>query len=223
MAGIIFLVFILIFLAMLYQLFSVVESKPSQHPSLQQRTTPTEHKPALRFSQNAIQAAARAGYRSDPRYVQLTDLGLLAYRDLDDPRLVRTGDISTDTRFLRPFVELWVPYEAHGSIRLELLDQDSRLRYADDARYELLRGRNTILPDTWLPLEGKNIEPSQWTLRVAASDTLLGVHEFGWRFADEAPLRRYIESDGELSPELAEALQEQQSRAISLSELLDDG
>lgn len=223
MGSIIFLIFILLFLVMLFGLFSAAESKPSSQQLAPSLGKQSDRQPSLRFSQAAQRAAQRAGYHSDSRFVQLTDLGLLAYRELDDPKLVRLGDIATDTRYLRPFVELWVPYNAHGSVRLELLDRTGRLRYADDARYELLRGRNTILPDTWLPLEGKTIEPGTWTLRVAASDTLLGMHEFGWRVVGEAPIKRYIDSDGELSPELAEALQEQQSRAISLSDLLGDG
>lgn len=222
MGSIVFLIFILLFLAMLYSVFAAVETKPAPRQNTSHASATADRRPAVRFSQTATRAATRAGYRSDPRYVQLTDLGLLAYKKLDDPRLIRMGDVSTDTRFLRPFVELWVPYAAHGSVRLEILDQTNRLRYADDARYELQRGRNTILPDTWLPLEGKTIVPDQWTLRVSASDTLLGIHHFAWQVSGEAPLRRYIESDGELSPELAEALQEQQSRAISLSDLLNE-
>lgn len=223
MGDIILLIIILIVLASVFGAFSS-NDRPARSDS-RQRTAArprTVGSSGLRYAQSARMAMTRAGYANNPRYVQLTDLGLLAYDRIDKPQLVRLGDIVDNTRYLRPFAELWVPYECSGSVRLELIDQTGRLRYADDARYELGRGYNTVLPDTWLPLEGKVIEPGTWQLRVSANNNVLGVHEFGWRPARGSSLAQYIESDGELSPELAAALQQQQSRAMSLSELLGE-
>ncbi|HML22814.1 MAG TPA: hypothetical protein PKD09_14280 [Aggregatilinea sp.] len=172
----------------------------------------------------ALTAMRRAGYRADASYVQVADIGLLAYRNTDDGKVLRSGDVLMDTKYLRPFAELWLPYDAAGSVRFEIADADGRLRYADEEQYELQRGVNTILPGTWLPLEGKAIEPDeQWTLRLRASDTLLAAHPFGWEPVGGGVIQRFVAGDGELSPALREAIMRSSSRsAMSLSELLSD-
>ena len=164
-----------------------------------------------------------AGYEAGSEYIQVTDIGLLAYRYKEEPKLVRYGEVLLDTKYLRPFAEVWLPRVANGKIRFELLDHDGRVRYADESRYELQAGSNTLLPDTWLPLAGKVIEPGDWWVRLAVGDTPLAIHRFGWESVGGGEIQRYVQSDGELSVELQQALQSQKAReAVSLSDLLAD-
>jgi len=176
----------------------------------------------VELTQTAQEAMARAGYEPSSEYVQVADIGLLAYRNNDEPKLVRTGGVLTDTRYLRPFVDLVLPYPAGGEVRFELIDHQGRLRYADEAQYDFHSGRNTVLPGTWLPLEGETIAPEAWVLRVLAGQTLLAAHRFGWQPVGGGTIQRYVASDGELSETLQQALNARQREAVSLSELLSD-
>ena len=176
----------------------------------------------IEVTEAAWEAMARAGYEPSREYVQVADIGLLAYRNSDEPKLVRSGGVLTDTRYLRPFADLVLPYPAGGEVRFELIDHQGRLRYADEAQYEFHGGRNTILPGTWLPLEGETIAPEAWVLRVLAGQTLLAAHRFGWQPVGGGTIQRYVASDGELSETLQQALNARQREAVSLSELLSD-
>ncbi len=169
----------------------------------------------------AQKAMARAGYAGGTQYANVTDVGLLAYRHPEaDPRVVREQGVLLDTRFLRPFVTLWLPRAARGPVRFELWDAEGQLRYADEARYSLQRGENPLLPEAWLPVEGKGRASERWTLRVLVSDTLLAEHVFGWREVGASPLQPYIATDGEISPTLWQLAEEEAERQVSLSELL---
>jgi hypothetical protein len=130
--------------------------------------------------------------------------------------------VLVDTHFLRPFIELWLPYRSRGMVRFELLDSAGRLRYVDEAEYDLERGDNVLLPSTWLPLRGKTIPPGRWRLQVMAGDTLLAAHPFGWQPVGGGELQPYIASDGEISPALQQALRARSREAVSLSDLLAD-
>ncbi len=220
MNAIIFLLFIFAFLAVL---FVVTSSSAAKTPAPHRKRT---LQPVAREDQHPVARAAmrRAGYTADASFVQVADIGLLTYRNTTDGKVIRAGDVLLDTKYLRPFAELWLPYAAAGGVRFEISDSSGRLRYADEAQYELKRGVNTILPGTWLPLEGKVIDPDEaWTLRLRASDTLLAAHTFGWQPVGGGVIQKYVAEDGELSPALQEAILRASSReAMSLSELLSD-
>jgi hypothetical protein len=240
MGVILFLAFIVLFLFFLFSLSSVAEGRgsrksarlkwlrPSSHSRAPQHRAPrpARGRSAPRYAAPVEEAAARAmwraGYEADGAYVQVTDIGLLSYRHIDEPKLVRMGDVVMDTRFLRPFAEVWLPYDASGNIRFEMFDDQGRRRYADETRYDLKRGKNTLLPGTWLPLEGKAITPHPWALRLLADDTLLAEHSFGWEPVGGGEIQRYVGTDGEISPMLHEALRVHKGEAVSLSELLAD-
>lgn len=163
-----------------------------------------------------------AGYEGGSAYVQVADIGLLSYRQSSEPKLVRYGDVLMDTRYLRPFVDLALPYAVSGVVRFELMDSEGRLRYADEARYDLDEGKNTLLPGTWLPLDGKKLRPGRWQLRVLAGGALVAVHDFGWQPVGGGTIQRYSDGDGEISLELQRAMQSKPREAVSLSELLAD-
>ncbi|MBN1679358.1 MAG: hypothetical protein JW966_03650 [Anaerolineae bacterium] len=221
MDAVIFLVFIVLFVVFLFSLSSVAEGRSRSattfRPNLRHMSQRGPH-----ITRAAAVAMRQAGYESGPAYVQITDLGLLTYRNPEEPKLVRYGDVMMDTRFLRPFVELWLPYAATGMVRLEIQDSEKRIRYADEAEYDLEQGKNMVLPNTWLPLEGKSTLSDDWTLRVLSSDTLLAQHRFGWRRVGGGALHRYVANDGEISPELRQAAQASARQAVSLDELLSD-
>jgi hypothetical protein len=211
-AMLMFLVLVVIFL---FGLFAIAEGK-----TIRFRTKQRPRHTAI--SQAGAVAMQRAGYEGGPAYVQVADIGLLAYRHSHEPKLVRYGDVLLDSRYLRPFVDLALPYAVSGMVRFELMDDEGRLRYADEARYELNAGTNTVLPGTWLPLEGKKIRPGRWHLRVLAGGALVADHIFGWQAVGGGAIQRYSDGDGEIGIELQRALQSRPREAVSLSELLAD-
>lgn len=216
------LLFLFLVVCALAFLFSFVTHASAQPSFRTQRSRPAPRRKRVALTEAAQQAMARAGYEPGSEYVQVIDLGLLAYRHAREPKLVRTGAVLMDTRYLRPFADLALPYDASGEVRFELIDGAGRLRYADEARYDLAGGSNTVLPSTWLPLEGKPIPPGDWSLRVLASDALLAVHRFGWQPVGGGAIQRYVASDGELSETLQKAVSARQREAVSLSDLLAD-
>ena len=219
MGSVIFLVFIILFVLFLFGLFSRGDGQgnPVARSKRWQRTRPGDG--STRAARTAMQ---RAGFQGSEAYVSVADIGLLAYRHSDEPKLVRYGDVLLDTQYLRPFVDLWLPYASRGIVRFELVDGEGRLRYADETRYDLNKDRNTLLPGTWLPLRGKSVGPGPWSLRVMAGDALLAVHSFGWQPVGGGQLQRYVADDGEISPSLHQALRAQPREAVSLADLLAD-
>jgi len=220
--ALIFIIFVLIALFSFYgQISQWMMSEASAQRS-RTRRGPRAKRRHVEITEAAWEAMARAGYQASSEYVQVTDIGLLAYRLRNEPKIVRNSGVVMDTRYLRPFVELALPYPATGEIRFELVDHEGRLRYADEAQYDFHSGRNTVLPGTWLPLEGKAIVPEDWMLRVLAAGTLLAAHRFGWQPVGGGTIQQYVASDGELSDALQQALNARQREAVSLSDLLSD-
>jgi hypothetical protein len=232
-----FLVFLTIFILLLFSLFRVAEGRsqrrerrgPVRRPSrLREARTSrprTRRSRAVERSKLvALQAMRRAGYDVGDEYVRVTDIGLLEYRGRDRPHLLRSERARTDSDYLRPFVELWLPYRSRGMVRFELVEQAAgrtHLHYADEDEYDLEPGINALLPSTWLPLQNKEIDASRWHLRVLVGDIVLADHGFGWRdTVGDSELQRYIASDGELSPALKQALSAEPGEAISLDDLL---
>lgn len=220
MSVVFLLVFVLLFVILLFGLLTIAEGRPrlsaqSKRSRRTRRTMPANNRAAQ-------QAMQRAGYQGGDEYVEVADIGLLTYRHSDEPKMVRYGDVLVDTHFLRPFIELWLPYRSRGMVRFEFVDSAGRLRYVDEAEYDLEPGDNVLLPSTWLPLRGKTIAPGEWRLQVTAGGTLLAVHPFGWQPVGGGELQPYIASDGEISPALQHALRARAREAVSLSDLLSD-
>ncbi len=221
MPGIIFIIFVILFALFIFGAFSNTTRRSV--PSRERRAVGASRAPRPnRSSASAQRAMAQAGYQGGGgAYASVLDLGMLAYRHTEDPRIVRSGVVWTDTDYIRPYVDLWLPHRARGKVRFELVDGEQRLRYADEARYDLERGKNTLLPQTWLPLKGRVQDGECWGLRVLAGDTLLALHEFGWQ-AVGGEIKQYMEADGEISPELLNALNNERGKKMSLSDLLSD-
>lgn len=225
MGGIVFLIFIILFVMFLFGLFSIAEGRSDRFAS---QSRSQSYSPSRSFTRQstrtntaAREAVQRAGYAADNSYVNVTDIGLLAYREADDPRLIRYNDVWVDTDYLRPFVVLSLPYQARGMVRLEITDHDDRVRYADETRYDLQPGENTLLPGTWLPLRDKTLPTQPWTLNVTVGETLLAAYRFGWQEVG-GEIQQFIEADGEISPELQQAMRDHSDQAVSLSQLLSE-
>lgn len=217
----IFFGLILLLALFLAGLFWIAEGERTPLSRLRQSAPP--RRKTIRINAAARLAMQRAGYEGGDAYIQVSDVGLLAYRASDEPRLVRYNNVLIDTHYLRPFVTVMVPHQARGMVRFEIVDDVGRLRYADETRYDLERGNNTLLPGTWLPLQNKRIDPVDWRLRILVGDTLLAVHEFGWQAVGGGELQRYVKSDGEISVALQQALQQSGAgQSMSLSELLSE-
>ena len=213
-----FIIFVLIMFSFYGQISQWMMSEASAQRSRTRRGPAKRRRGDFRRRE----AMARAGIAGEQRVRPGDGRGLLAYRLRNEPKIVRNSGVVMDTRYLRPFVELALPYPATGEIRFELIDHEGRLRYADEAEYDLQGGVNTVVPGTWLPLEGKTIVPEDWNLRVLAGQTLLAVHSFGWQPVGGGAIQKYVSSDGELSEALLQALNARQREAVSLSELLGD-
>ena len=223
---IVLVLFIVLFVFLLFGLLSVAEGRRGSTTTTSRRSSRRRSKRTEQLAERgntaAQRAIQRAGYEGGGDYVEVTDIGLLAYRQSDEPKMIRYGDVLVDTHFLRPFIELWLPYRSRGTVRFELLDDAGRMRYVDEAEYDLEPGENVLLPSTWLPLRGKTIPPGEWRLQVMAGDTLLARHPFGWQQVGGGELQPYIASDGEISPALQHALRGRARQAVSLSDLLSD-
>jgi hypothetical protein len=216
MGGMVFIIFLILFVLFLSGVFSLAGNRGNQSAGEKRK------KQTGRANSTARQAMRRAGYAGGENYAEITDIGLLAYRQSDEPKLVRQSDVLLDTDFVRPFAEFWLPYRSRGMVRFELVDSEGRMRYADESEYDLERGKNVLLPGTWLPLRGKTIASGQWRLNVMAGGTLLAVHPFGWRNVGGGELKPYIGTDGEISPALQWALHAKAREAVSLDDLLSD-
>jgi hypothetical protein len=222
---VIFVLFIILFVLFLFGLLSVAEGRNTWTTAATRRSQQRSRRaPQSAAGGNAMaqQAMRRAGYTGGGEYVDVTDIGLLAYRQSDEPKMIRHGDVLVDTHFLRPFIELWLPYQARGTVRFEFLDSTGRVRYVDEADYDLEPGENVLLPSTWLPLRGKTTPSGEWRLQVMAGETLLARHPFGWQQVGGGELQPYIASDGEISPALQQALRGHARQAVSLADLLSD-
>jgi len=222
MGGTFVILFIIILLFFLFGAFATEQQRAGTSHSSSRQKRKVQRRAGSEAGHMAMRRAGYAG-EGETDYVQVLDIGLLAYRHTNEPKLVRYGDVLMDTHHLRPFAELWLPYRARGSVRFEMIDGEGRLRYADESAYDLVRGPNTLLPNTWLPLREKSVAPGQWRLRVLANDTLLASHVFGWRPVGGGEIQEFVASDGEMSATLIQALERRQaSQAMSLDDLLAD-
>ncbi|RPI97147.1 MAG: hypothetical protein EHM39_09935 [Chloroflexi bacterium] len=219
MSMMLFIVFIILFVLLLMGLLTVADGRGRSGTRSSRRSRSQQE---VETSRAALDAMRRAAYEGGEGYVEVSDIGLLAYRHSDEHKLIRYSKVLVDTNFLRPFIELWLPYQARGLVRFELVDSEGRLRYVDEAEYDLQPGDNVLLPSTWFPLRGKTIAPGQWRLQVMAGDTLLAVHPFGWEQVGGGEIQPYIGADGEISPALQQALRAKSRGSVSLSDLLAD-
>lgn len=151
----------------------------------------------------------------------LTDIGILAYRTQNNPKIVRSTPVLTDTRYLRPFAEISAHRSDRVTVRLEIHDSQRRVVYANDGQYHVRR-KAQILPQTWLPLENVHAHIGQWLIEVYIEGEPFAVHPFGWEVLADNDILNQLRTDGEINDDLRQAVKSGKFRKMSLDELLSD-
>ena len=163
-------------------------------------------------------ATQRANYQGG---FVLTDIGLLAYRAPQSPKIVRTTPVMTDMRWLRPFVEVRGSSHGKATIVLEIVDNRGRAHFRDEVTARL-RGKTRILTETWLPLERIVLSGGRWSLVVTINGVRVAVHRFEWAAIGSEDILEDVREDGEIGDELRSAVAKGKFRKMSLDELLAD-
>jgi hypothetical protein len=181
---------------------------------------PVIEEPEIDHVEEAIRTAGH-----DPNTLQVLpiDLGVMVYKDNNQPQIYRMDAVPDDVDYVRPFVELELPSAVSGRIKFEILDSTGKSLFVDENSYQLKRGTQPIIAQTWLPVHDAHDLEGMWQLRVSADGVLLANHTFEWdREQNPAAIRRHIEEDGEVSAELRQAIAQSRLEKMSLDELLSD-
>ncbi len=170
---------------------------------------------------HAIRAVANAGHQTKDMPVLPVDIGVLAHRGDEPPRLYRTRDVPNDVDYVQPYIQLRIPSRAKGTITFELQDDHGELVFYREEEHKLEQGLNLIVPGRRLPVhDALDMDEGEWTLRVSAEGSLLAVHGFGWREETESIVTGHLTDDGEISTELRAAMAETRLESMSLDDLL---
>lgn len=184
--------------------------------------TVTNRGPQDQVYAHALEAVQAVGLDASTTPVLPVDIGVMAIRGDEPPRVYRTSRIPDNIDYIQPFVQLRIPTRATGAIKFELLDDQGQHVFLREDTHELSRGRNLIVPAARLPVhDALSLGDGQWSIRVSADGTVLAEHRFGWREADSTEISEHLEDDGEISNELRAAIAENRLEEMSLDELLD--
>ena len=200
-------------------------SSSSRHEPLQQEQADNGRERRQRSSHNriyhhALEAVEAAGLDPESVKVLTTDIGVMSFKEHDEPVVHRTRDVMDDVDYIQPYVQLRLPTAAVGLIRFEIMDADGQMLFVHEERHQLERGRNLITPASRLPVHDAHNINDQWELRVLADGVPLAVHHFDWAESTTSVVRRHLSEDGELSNELRAAMAENRLQDVSLDELL---
>jgi hypothetical protein len=174
-----------------------------------------------RIYHHALAAVEAAGHDAENIKVLTTDIGLLAFKEEQDPVVYRSRDILDDVDYIQPYVQLRLPTPASGLIRFEIIDSTGESVFVHEERHQLKRDRNLITPAARLPVHDALLLQGSWELRVSADGVPLAIHEFSWEESTSKVVRRHLSEDGEISSELRAAIAENRLQKLSLDELLD--
>jgi hypothetical protein len=179
-------------------------------------------RPQESIYRHALESIAEAGLDPDETRVLPTDIGVMSFKDEDDPAIHRTRAVPDDIDYIQPFVQLRLPTRAVGRIRFEIIAADGETLFLREDEHQLERGRNLIMPAARLAIHDEQAMQGPWELRISADDMLLAVHRFDWQEPPEEVVRRHLRDDGEISSELRAAMAENRLEQISLDDLLAD-
>jgi hypothetical protein len=171
---------------------------------------------------HALDAIAEAGLDPETVRVLPTDIGVLTFKDRQEPVVHRTRDLPDDVDYLQPFVQLRLPVKAQGRIRFEIIDRDGQMLFIHEDDQVFKRGHNLIMPGSRLPIHDAHALYGDWELRVSADNMLLAVHRFAWVESATRQVRRHLTEDGEISNALRAAMAENRLGSLSLDDLLDE-
>lgn len=180
----------------------------------------SRHANANTVHQHALGAVRRAGLDAERLKVLPVDIGMMAFKEDNDPVIHRTWPVSDDNDYVQPFVQLRVPQVAIGQIRFELVDRYDQQVFVHEDNYQLERGRNLVIPTARLPLHDEQSLEGGWELHVYADGMLLASHPFDWENSESPDFERHIGEDGEINSELRAVLADNRLGEMSLDDLL---
>lgn len=170
---------------------------------------------------HALEAVQRAGHDPDDVQVLTVDIGVMAFKNDEEPTVFRTWSLPDDVDYIQPFVQLRLPSKANGLIKFEVLDAAGNVVFVREDVHNLERGRNFISPAARLPIHDETMTEGQWGMRVSADGVLLSEHLFEFSEATDSAIRRHIGEDGEINTELRAVMAESRLPKMSLDELLE--
>jgi hypothetical protein len=185
--------------------------------SNQRQTRQAQSDPVYR---HALEAVQRAGHDPDAMQVLTVDVGVMAFKDTDNPTVFRTWSLPDDVDYIQPFVQLRLPSKATGRIKFEVVDASGKSVFVHEDVHNLERGRNFVMPAARLPVHDETDFDGQWGLKVSADGVLLADHRFEFSEATNAAIRRHIGEDGEINTELRAVMAESRLPKMSLDDLL---
>jgi hypothetical protein len=184
---------------------------------VRQTTRQVQSEPVYR---HALEAVTRAGLNPDEIQVLPVDIGIMAFRDSQEPTVYRTWSIPDDVDYVQPFVQLRLPSKANGRIRFEILDGAGAPVFIHEDIHKLERGRNFISPASRLPIHDQREMDKGWQLRISADGVVLAMHKFEFAESSNAEIQRHIGEDGEINTELRAVMTESRLQRMSLDDLL---
>lgn len=168
----------------------------------------------------AVRAMQRAGFDPLRHDFIPTDIGLVAYRTPESPKIMRYKPIMTDTRWLRPFVELAALRRLSLQIQIGILDSQGEAVFWEEKKTPL-HEKTRFLTNNWLPLEGY-YAGGRWSVVLYVNEQLAGLHRFEWVSIGENDILNQLHTDGEINEELQHAVRKGRFRKMTLDELLAD-
>lgn len=188
-------------------------SRSQQRPTRQAQSDPVYR--------HALEAVQRAGHDPDAMQVLTVDIGVMAFKDTDEPTVFRTWSLPDDVDYIQPFVQLRLPSKATGHVKFEVVDASGKTVFVHEDVHNLERGRNFVMPAARLPIHDETDFNGKWGLRISADGVLLSEHRFEFSEATNAAIRRHIGEDGEINTELRAVMAESRLPKMSLDELLE--
>lgn len=171
---------------------------------------------------HALDAARAAGMDVQNARVYPVDIGVMAFRDEDDPIIYRTSEIPDDMDYIQPYVQLRLPMRVRGTIRFEIRDGNGERVFLHQIERDLARGDNLITPAARLPVHDALGFDGRWELLITANDVPVAHHTLTWRETGSRLMRQHIQEDGEMSSELKALVEDSRLGRLSLDELLAD-
>lgn len=184
----------------------------------QRQTRQAQSDPVYR---HALESVQRAGHDPDAMQVLAVDIGIMAFKETNEPTVFRTWSLPDDVSYIQPFVQLRLPSKASGRIKFEVIDASGKSVFIHEDVHNLERGRNFVMPAARLPVHDETDFNGQWGLRISADGVLLAIHRFEFAEATNAAIRRHIGEDGEINTELRAVMAESRLPKMSLDDLLE--
>lgn len=183
------------------------------------RLSQSERQRQQQLAKIGLQAMRNAGYEAS--HLRVTDIGLLTYRTPNQPKIVRMTPVHTDTRYLRPFVEMSGSQRGETLVSLELFDDHDKPYFVGEIRARLA-GKTRLVPQTWLPLADLEAPIGRWWIVVRVNGMVMAAHPFTWVALHDNDILNQLRNDGEINDELRQAVRAGKFRPMSLDELLAD-